>query len=153
MRPIRHSLLGKVLSYLTFFCPVGCEAQGCIRHLLSTRLSSSGCFLCAAADRYLFPSLPVSVEITWYYRKRNLVCQGLFYIVYICSIRSAMHLLARLQRTRSVGRLPYKDLGGKILMKTRFQRFFRLNLCMAELLLYMHFLLAYFTFLYYNLAL
>ncbi len=41
------------------------------------------------------------------------------------SNRSAIHLLDRLQRTRSVGRLPYKDLDRKILMKTSFQRFFR----------------------------
>ncbi len=36
----------------------------------------------------------------------------------------AMHLLARLQRTRSVGRPPYEDSDRKILMKTSFQRFF-----------------------------
>ena len=45
-----------------------------------------------------------------------------------------MHLLARLQRTRSVGRLPYEDSDRKILMKTSFQCFFCLNLRMAELL-------------------
>ena len=37
---------------------------------------------------------------------------------------SAMHLLARLQRTRSIGRPPYEDLGSKTLMKASFQRFF-----------------------------
>ena len=35
---------------------------------------------------------------------------------------SALHLLARLQRTRSFGRLPYEDLAPKALMKTSFQR-------------------------------
>ena len=37
---------------------------------------------------------------------------------------SALHLLARLQRTRSLGRLPYEDLAPKSLMKTSFQRTF-----------------------------
>ena len=37
---------------------------------------------------------------------------------------SALHLLARLQRTRSFGRLPYEDLAPKALMKTSFQRTF-----------------------------
>ena len=37
---------------------------------------------------------------------------------------SALHLLARLQRTRSFGRLPYEDLASKTLMKTSFQRAF-----------------------------
>ena len=37
---------------------------------------------------------------------------------------SALHLLARLQRTRSFGRPPYEDLASKTLMKTSFQRAF-----------------------------
>ena len=37
---------------------------------------------------------------------------------------SALHLLARLQRTRSFGRLPYEDLAPEVLMKTSFQRAF-----------------------------
>ena len=37
---------------------------------------------------------------------------------------SALHLLARLQRTRSFWRLPYEDLGPKALMKASFQRTF-----------------------------
>ena len=40
------------------------------------------------------------------------------------SYSSALHLLARLQRTRSFGRLPYEDLAPKALMKTSFQRTF-----------------------------
>ena len=47
---------------------------------------------------------------------------------------SALHLLARLQRTRSIGRPPYEDSDRKVLMKASFQRFFCLNLRMAELL-------------------
>ena len=38
--------------------------------------------------------------------------------------RSASHLLARLQRTKSFGRLPYEDLAPKAFMKTSFQRIF-----------------------------
>ena len=37
---------------------------------------------------------------------------------------SALHLLARLQRTRSLGRSPYVDSGIKTLMKANFQRVF-----------------------------
>ena len=37
---------------------------------------------------------------------------------------SALHLLARLQRTRSFGRLPYEDLAPKVLIKASFQRTF-----------------------------
>ena len=37
---------------------------------------------------------------------------------------SALHLLARLQQTRSFGRPPYEDLASKTLMKTSFQRAF-----------------------------
>ena len=37
---------------------------------------------------------------------------------------SALHLLARLQRTRSFRRLPYVDLVRKILMKVSFQQGF-----------------------------
>ena len=37
---------------------------------------------------------------------------------------SALHLLARLQRTRSLRRSPYVDLGIKTLMKANFQRVF-----------------------------
>ncbi len=40
------------------------------------------------------------------------------------SSSSAIHLLARLQRTRSFWRPPYKDSDRKTLMKTSFQRFF-----------------------------
>ena len=53
---------------------------------------------------------------------------------------SAMYLLALLQRTRSVRRPPYEDSDRKIFMKTSFQRFFCLNLRMAELLLKIIFL-------------
>ena len=45
------------------------------------------------------------------------------YHVYL-SYSSALHLLARLQRTRSFGRLPYEDLAPKAFMKTSFQRIF-----------------------------
>ena len=45
-----------------------------------------------------------------------------------------MHLLARLQRIRSVWRSPYEDSDRKTLMKTSFHAFSRLNLRMAELL-------------------
>jgi len=40
------------------------------------------------------------------------------------SYSSALHLLASLQRTKSFGRLPYEDLGSKVLMKTSVQRTF-----------------------------
>jgi hypothetical protein len=47
------------------------------------------------------------------------VCQEQFFYFIICfNNSSAMYLLARLWRTRSVWRLPYEDLGRKILMKT-----------------------------------
>ena len=47
-----------------------------------------------------------------------------YFFYQIFSYSSALHLLARLQRTRSLGRLPYEDLGSKSLMKTSFQRAF-----------------------------
>jgi len=47
---------------------------------------------------------------------------------YLCSVlysnSQPCHLLARLQRTRSVGRPPYENSDRKILMKASFQRFF-----------------------------
>ena len=45
---------------------------------------------------------------------------------------SANHLLVRLKRTRSVGRLPYEDSDRKMIMKTSFHPFSCLNLRMAE---------------------
>ncbi len=39
--------------------------------------------------------------------------------LFICN-SSAMHLLARCKRTRSIGRPPYEDLGSKTLMKASF---------------------------------
>ena len=50
--------------------------------------------------------------------------QNLSTVCLINSYSSALHLLARLQRTRSFGRPPYEDLGSKTLMKTSFQRTF-----------------------------
>ena len=56
---IRHSLLRIALSpspESRFTNPVGCEAQRGIHRQFSTRLSSPGCFLCAASACYLFLS-------------------------------------------------------------------------------------------------
>ncbi len=55
---IRHSLLCicQPSCSIRLQDTVWCEAQRCIHRQFSTRLSSSGCFLCAASACYLFLS-------------------------------------------------------------------------------------------------
>ena len=78
-----------------------CEAQRCIHNPLSTRLSSTGCFLCAIAHYYLFLSTPFCIyEVIDQYMRFRFVCQEPKFIFQpsIFKVRPRLYLVSSIIR-------------------------------------------------------